>query len=165
MTFRLLVILLFFSLLSCKTNIQSEDSYTIYLVRHAEKVADKSRDPILTHEGIERADRLAQIMSKNDIDAIYSTDYQRTMLTALPLSTKIDKDIQLYDPRNLAALSTLLKSQRVNVLVVGHSNTTPALANLILGDEFYENFKEDQYDQIIQINCSESRCNQEVLLF
>ena len=80
MTFRLLVILLLFSLLSCKTNIQSEDSYTMYLVRHAEKVADKSRDPILTHEGIERADRLAQIMSKNDIDAIYSTDYQLSLI-------------------------------------------------------------------------------------
>jgi len=162
---RLLTLLLFFSLLSCKVSTSSDQDYTVYLVRHAEKVIDKSRDPILTSEGMRRAKRLAELMSDNDIEAIYSTDYQRTTLTAKPFAEEIGIDIQLYDPRDLPSLVARLKSLKHNALVVGHSNSTPTLANLILGEDFYENFKEDQYDQIIKIECSKARIKREVLSF
>ena len=158
MILRLCILLLFSFLFSCKTTTSADAGYKIYLVRHAEKIDDGTRDPGLTKEGIIRAEKLADLMSDKDIQAVYSTDYIRTSSTAKPLSSRLNQEIRLYDPRDLKSTSTLLLSQQENALVVGHSNTTPALANLILGQDHYENFNESQYDQIILIECSKTNC-------
>ena len=65
----------------------ASDNFTLYLVRHAEKQAD-SKNPPLTQCGEERAKQLASLLSKAQIKSVYSTNYQRTMSTATPLSKK-----------------------------------------------------------------------------
>ena len=52
---------------------ESEDPTMIYLVRHAEKAKDETSDPPLTQEGIDRAQRLAEILSDKEIDFIFSS--------------------------------------------------------------------------------------------
>ncbi|WP_223789763.1 histidine phosphatase family protein [Marinicella meishanensis] len=125
-------------------------SQTWYLVRHAEKVEDSSPDPVLTEPGRQRAEQLANMLSAADIEKIYSTDYQRTQLTAAPLAQHLGLPVISYDPRKLAELAALLKADGVNALVVGHSNTTPMLLHLLSG-QATERLDEVDYDNVYQV--------------
>lgn len=60
----------------------------VFVVRHAEK-ADESDDPVLSPSGRVRAQALARHLATAGIKAIYVTQYQRTVLTAAPLSSAI----------------------------------------------------------------------------
>ena len=61
---------------------------TVYLIRHAEKVRDNSvnRNPNLNLIGLKRAEKWKEIFKNIDFDAIFSTDLNRTIQTALPIS-------------------------------------------------------------------------------
>ena len=102
------------------------DSYSIYLVRHAEKQTDDD-NPSLTTCGEIRAQMLASMLSKTNVTAIYSTSYQRTMQTAKPLANLTNKPIKVYNPKHLGQFALQLQQKKENTLIVGHSNTTPAL--------------------------------------
>lgn len=106
------------------------DSFNIYLVRHAEKLTD-SKNPALTVCGNERAEQLASLLSKADIKAIYSTRYLRTMQTAKPLAHQESMEIKNYDPKKLEQFALQLIQKQEDALVVGHSNTTPMLVELL----------------------------------
>jgi len=117
----------------------TQDSSTYYLIRHAEK--DRSNpedaDPELNQKGLGRAMHWAEILDEVELDAIYSTDYNRTSMTAAPTSVKKNIDVQYYDPRTIDF--NLFKKENLNkkVLVVGHSNTTPNFVNQLIGEEKY----------------------------
>jgi len=128
------------------------DSYNIYLVRHAEKLAD-SKNPSLTTCGKERAEQLASLLSKVGVSAIYSTSYQRTMQTAAPLAKQQNMSIKNYNPRHLEQLSLQLKHKKENMLVVGHSNTTPMLVELLTKQKVAPLTEHDyQYLYQVQLN-------------
>lgn len=110
------------------------DSYNIYLVRHAEKLT-ASKDPALTDCGNKRAEQLASLLSKTNIKAIYSTDYQRTMQTASPFAKQQKMVITTYHPKDLEKLALQLAQKKENALIVGHSNTTPMLVKLLTKQE------------------------------
>ncbi|MBT8187381.1 MAG: histidine phosphatase family protein [Croceitalea sp.] len=113
---------------------------TFYLIRHAEKDRSDSTniDPELTQQGLDRAIRWAEIFDKVSINAIYSTNYERTQMTAAPIAIKKNLDVQTYDPKNLDVEAFLMDNEGFNVLIVGHSNTTPDFANKLLKMEKYE---------------------------
>lgn len=142
-----LPILFVVSLLSSFSTIAN--NYSVYLVRHAEKVSD-SKNPPLTACGKARAEQLATLLSKTNIKHIYSTHYQRTMQTAQPLADQQQLAIKNYNPRYLEQLSLKLQQQKANTLVVGHSNTTPELATL-LTKEAVAPLSEQDYQQLYQI--------------
>ncbi len=106
---------------------------TIYIVRHAEKqlVGD---DPELAYVGGVRALKLSQILEKENIKHIFSTDYIRTKSTAKPTAEKAGLSIEIYDPKNHDALVEELRKREGNTLVVGHSNTVSKLANYFVQD-------------------------------
>ena len=106
------------------------DDYSIYLVRHAEKLMDV-KNPALTACGETRAEQLADLLSKTDITSIYSTSYQRTMQTATPLASLQNIAIKNYNPKQLEKFALQLRQRKNNALVVGHSNTTPMLVELL----------------------------------
>ena len=121
-----------------------------YLVRHAEKQQDGTKNPHLTERGVERAEYLAQQLSSIELTRIYSTDYHRTLETAEPLSELLDIPIKLYNPRELEQFAKALKKETGQVLIVGHSNTTPELTAL-LSDETVEPMDETEYDNLYQV--------------
>ena len=122
--------LLMISLLSFSWASFAADNYSIYLVRHAEKLTD-AKNPALTACGKERAAQLARLLSSVDVKTIYSTSYQRTMQTAKPLANQQKMVIKNYNPKYLEQLALQLKQKHENALVVGHSNTTPMLVALL----------------------------------
>lgn len=123
---------------------------TIYLVRHAEKVSSSSKDPSLTEQGRSRAKVLAQILRSANIKHIYSTAYKRTQQTAKPLSELLELAISSYDPRDLTQFAEQLQALDGNVLVVGHSNTTPQMVDA-LGGTSAEAISETEYDHLYQV--------------
>lgn len=138
----------FFLLASCAKNQQPK---TIFLVRHAEKqlIGD---DPELSVAGTVRAKKLAQILEKSDIRHIFSTNTIRTKATAQPLSSALGLEIEVYDPKEHDALVKELRSREGNILVVGHSNTIPHVANYFVGEgEKYPELQDIEYDFIFEV--------------
>ncbi len=126
-------------------------SQTWYLVRHAEKAVDGSKDPVLTDQGEQRALNIADMLASANIDTIYATDYQRTQLTAKPLAAFLGIEVTSYDPRDLPAFAEKLKAESGNALVVGHSNTTPMLTYLLSGQPTI-NLDEVDFDHVFQVS-------------
>lgn len=125
---------------------------TFVLVRHAEKdvsaTADRV-DPELTSAGRERAQRLAKVAGRYRPGAVYSTDFKRTRDTAAPLAARRGKTIEIYDPKKLKELvDKMLASRTKRFLVVGHNNTTPALANILIGEDRFAPLGESEYGRI-----------------
>lgn len=112
---------------------------TFYFIRHAEKDRSNSEntDPELNQDGMGRAMHWAEILEDVPLDAIYSTDYQRTSMTASPIAVKQDVDVEYYDPRIIDIEEFKLTNQNRTVLIVGHSNTTPEFVNMMLAEEKY----------------------------
>lgn len=121
----------------------------IYLVRHAERAADHPTDPTLTPDGEERARELARVLSDAPLTRVFSTDLRRTRLTAAPVASAHGLELELYDPGNggLSALAARLAATPGHHLVVGHSNTTPALVEALGGDPVSP-IAEMEYDRL-----------------
>lgn len=148
MILRILILLL---VCCCIDESGAADSYTLYLVRHAEKEQDGSRDPVLTEIGEQRSENLAHWFSDKQIEDIWSSDYIRTRDTAKPILSKLDMDLTLYDPGNLPELTENLVAKQHTALIVGHSNTTPQLARLLCDCEIAD-MDESEHDRVIVIS-------------
>ncbi|MEX0845910.1 MAG: phosphoglycerate mutase family protein [Balneolaceae bacterium] len=130
---------------------------TLIFVRHAEKLDDGTYNPSLSKPGKERAVRLANLLLKDyHIAAIYSTSYNRALETAQPLADSLEIQVLTYDmsdPNTLIEkLITEFRGQEV--LIVGHSNTTPLLVNTTLGVGMYEQLDEKAYGYIFIVQAS-----------
>jgi broad specificity phosphatase PhoE len=150
--------ILFIAFLLCSfaaTSIAQDEFTTFILIRHAEKADDGTNNPGLTTEGTERADRLSALLTDTDVAAIYSTPFKRTMSTVTPLASAKGLDIQEYNPRGQEFIKTMLKDNAGKTIVVsGHSNTTPVVANILLGNKQFENLTEDEYGKIFIVTVS-----------
>ena len=164
MRVRVLFILLLTVVLgtACTAQPQPDDSYTLYLVRHSEKQADKGKDPDLTEAGNYRSEQLANWLQDKGIRKIWSSDYQRTRNTAGPLVSKLGLKTTLYDPRDLLALANELLENRENALIVGHSNTTPELTRLLCECDIND-MDESEYDHLFVVSVSGDKTKVETL--
>lgn len=128
----------------------SNKIFTIYLVRHSEKEISSNNNPDLTKCGDLRSENLSIFLKDVPLDAVYSTDYQRTKNTAFPTAKSKELKIEYYNPNDLQQFSKLLKNLKKDVLVVGHSNTTGVLAGLLVGEEIGE-FDLNIYNRVYQV--------------
>lgn len=144
---------------------QESRDVTIILLRHAEKDispgADR-RDPDLTAAGRERAARLVGVVKKYKPDLIYSTFYRRAKLTVEPLAETLYAryriPVRAYNLGELEKFADeLLESNARAIVVVGHNNTTPELANLLIKQEKYKELRDDEYDKIWIIKIKRTR--------
>jgi broad specificity phosphatase PhoE len=146
-------ILVIFILVACNDSKKKQEKVvedlsttTYYLIRHAEK--DRSdpsnKNPKLTEEGTLRARNWATYFEDIKIDQIFSTDYNRTQETAAYTASNKKVMVESYDPSNLYDddFRTLTKGN--NVLIVGHSNTTPQFVNAIIGEKKYSDIADDE---------------------
>ena len=113
---------------------------TYYLIRHAEKDRSDSsnKDPQLTEQGHKRAQKWSEIFKDIPLDAVYSTNYKRTVQTANPTAKAKQLNITIYDPGKMDMASFKNETSGKQILIVGHSNTIPALANALLGNDKYK---------------------------
>ena len=149
---RSLLLLLAITLLGCPTTEPPEptvpqEPLVVFAVRHAEK-ASQSSDPPLTALGHQRAEDLAQALRSARLDRVHSSDYRRTRDTAAPVAAWHDLEVELYDPGDLGGLADELLAGGGRHLVVGHSNTTPALVGQLGGDPDSAIDEGEEYDRL-----------------
>lgn len=104
----------------------------IFLSRHMEK-ATSGQDPALSPCGVAQAQAFAAQLKNTPLPWLMHTPYQRTKQTAEAFSQQ-GRQLLSYDPRQLDQLSTELNNKAGNVLVIGHSNTIPALVAKLTGE-------------------------------
>ena len=113
---------------------QAAGDTTIILVRHAEKATEPVNDPPLSPLGETRALALVDAVRSAGVQVIYSTPWKRTQQTAAPASRRLGIPVTTFDVTpgaqgygELYAAELLSKHPGKVVLVVGHSNTVPAI--------------------------------------
>ncbi|MFD1314473.1 phosphoglycerate mutase family protein [Namhaeicola litoreus] len=138
-------IIFIFLLSSFSLSILAQET-TIILVRHAETFEGGS-ERMLNEVGKKRALELKRTLQNVKLDAIYSTDLNRTKQTVHPISLDRGLEIIPYDPTNLNDFAYRLLKNHVGetILVSGHSNTTPQLVNALIGDKKYDDFDETEF--------------------
>lgn len=160
---RLLKLVLPIALMTgCAESASRHQPLVVFLVRHAEKV-DASDNSKLSIAGNERAAALANILQDADIEYVHSTDFIRTRNTAWPVATQFGVKVDLYEAGELPALASQLKSNGGRHLVVGHSNTTPRLVELVGGEPGTE-IQEKEYDRLYIVTIGKAGVASTVLI-
>jgi len=113
---------------------------TVILVRHAEKATTPPQDPALSDAGAQRAMDLAAALASTRLSAVIVTQFQRTALTAkpaadanglTPIVVRAGGPTQVHVDSVAAAVRRHAPGEAV--LVVGHSNTIPAIVAALGG--------------------------------
>lgn len=133
-----------------------EDSATTFILsRHAETTGIGT-DPSLSIAGQERATELARILKNTKIQAVYSTNYNRTKETSLKVASNYGLSTQIYDPAKLDELvNTILQQFHSQVVyIAGHSNTTNVLLNILIGTNIYGTIPDSEYDNLYIVQVS-----------
>jgi phosphohistidine phosphatase SixA len=117
--------------------LQAQPSLVI-LVRHAEKAAVPGDDPPLSELGQTRAMDLARTLRAAPPSAIIVSARQRTGLTATEVvkATGVTPQVIALDgggAAHVAAVAKAVQQSKGVVLVVGHSNTVPAIIKALGG--------------------------------
>jgi len=129
---------------------QQKEKTTYYLIRHAEKDRSDStnKNPELSKKGKDRAKKWSKLFTELNIDAIYSTDYNRTLQTAAVTAKTKKLTVQKYHPNNINMAAFLSETKGKSVLIVGHSNTVPSFTNKLIGNGPYLNIDDDDNDNL-----------------
>lgn len=138
---------------------------TYYFLRHAEKQRQNpnEKNPHLTFKGYKRADNWAKVLKYIPLNAVYSTDYTRTKETAKPTADSKNLPILIYNPRNMYSESFQFNTKGKNVLVVGHSNTTPAFVNKVLGINKYKSMDDNNNSSLYVVTVIDGKATCSVL--
>jgi len=106
---------------------------TVYVMRHL-NTPEGQRDPDLTAEGQQNAQRVRAWFTGKPLTAIYISDFRRTRQTIAPLAVERGLTPVIYDPADPKALIATIGGASGSVLIVGHSNTVPDLVEALGGD-------------------------------
>ena len=159
---RIIYLTLFILLLSVFALYKQSQTTTVMLIRHAERF-DDSENTNLSDAGFARAQALLEATDGVEIAAIYSTNFCRTAQTVQPLV--IDRMLSLAvqpvndeagfnDCKPRIAIPIEILPARLNteeafvsyvldqhagetVVIAGHSNTVPALVNVLGNGAFH----------------------------
>ena len=143
-----------------QVNAQTETLTTFILVRHAEKEGQNSitgniKDPKLSEEGQKRAERLMSLFAKTIIDAVYSTPFIRTKSTVEPLAKLKSLTVLEYEPGKLEVIDKMTRDYfGKTIMVCGHSNTIPKIANHLIKTGDFKDFDDADYSNILIITVS-----------
>ena len=169
---RSIVILLAATLLGSRAPAQPS---TVILVRHAEKASQTESDPILSEAGTQRARELALALADAHVTTVITTQLLRTKLTGAPvveageaaarscgrISCTSVGTMVVANSGNTAAhvaeVAAAVKAQPAGgvVLVVGHSNTIPAIVGALGGPKM-PNLCDSQYSVMFILEMSGS---------
>ena len=125
----------------------------IFLMRHAEKAVDGTRDPALSEQGMKMAARLDALLSETQVKAVFSTPYKRTKMTANAVAARNGVAIRDYDPSDVKWLLSQIDQARLeNVLVIGHGNTVPDFINTLFPHANMAVMEETDYGRLFVIH-------------
>ena len=127
----------------------------VIVVRHAER-APGSGDPPISEAGQLRALALAEIGKATGVAAIITTQLQRTRQTAAPLAEALGIAAEVVTTQSDVAkhaadvAAAVRRHTGKTVLVVGHSNTVPAIV-AALGGPKVADLCDPEYDALFTV--------------
>lgn len=127
---------------------------TFVVLRHAEKLDDGTRDPELSAVGRTRAGEIAARLRHMPLEGAWASQYLRTLQTAEPAARARGVPVMRYDAgESPQALAARLRAAHAGgtVLVVGHSNTVPALVAALCTCEVAP-LDESHYDRWFELH-------------
>ena len=138
---------------------EKENTSVYYFIRHAEKDRSDStnKNPSLTIQGLERANKWALFFKDKNIAAVYSTNYKRTQQTALPIAKEQNLEIISYISKELISEKFIADNKGKNIVIVGHSNTTPELVNSLLGEKKYEDIADRENNNVFIVTLKKNK--------
>ena len=150
-----LVVTLLGLILSCAAQAQE---HMVFLVRHAEKAVEPAADPPLSTQGLLRAESLAVRIANAKPSAIYTSQYQRTQMTANPLARAVGIGITVVpidkasagDYPQLLRMRICAQPAGSNAVIIGHSNTIPTIAAAWTAQSVRP-IAEDEYNRMLII--------------
>lgn len=121
---------------------KSESPTVVILVRHAEKAAEPADDPGLSPAGEARALALVAALRGAKVTAVITSQLRRTIESARPVAEArgvtpevIPVEKGKLDAHVAAVAAAVRRNAGGVVLVVGHSNTIPAIIAALGGPE------------------------------
>lgn len=154
-----IVLLLFFWI---EVTLSQNTITQYYFIRHAEK-ADSSKNPDLSEKGIERAQQWKALFSEIKFDAVYSTDFNRTLQTIQPIVAGNNQLLKIYNPKMIDVELFKKETQGKTILIVGHSNTIPNMVNQIIKENKYADIAENQFGNLYIITLFENQTQSQLL--
>lgn len=125
--------------LAAPASAQNVKPTTVIVVRHAEKEAQPANDPPLTADGQARALALWEAVKDANVTAVITTQLARTKMTAAPTAAHLaitPEVVNAGGATHVADVAAAVKRHAgETVLVVGHSNTVPAIVAALGGKE------------------------------
>jgi len=151
---------------SCNT-LNNNKCTSIYLIRHSEKIRidQNEKDPLLNEIGILRAKKWSEIFKNIKLDKILSTNYKRTISTAIPTSEEKKIKIDLYNPEDISYETFLKENKGKNILIVGHSNTIPGTTNVLIKSDFYNQIEDNNNSNLYYVNICNGVISHELLYY
>lgn len=131
-------------------------STLVVLVRHGEKAPAPAGDPSLSAEGSARAQALAALLADVPVTAVVVTPTRRTTETAAPAAQARGLTPEPVGfgggvPEHVNAVASAVRRNAGGiVLVVGHSNTIPAIVHA-LGGPVLPELCDPQYSQLFVV--------------
>ena len=114
---------------------QAGQETTVLLVRHAEKAATPADDPPLTPAGEARARDLWTAIRDAGVSVVITTQFARTRQTAQPTASALGISPTVVPATSPTHIQEVVAEVRRHpgktVLIVGHSNTVPALVEAL----------------------------------
>jgi phosphohistidine phosphatase SixA len=141
---------------------------TIYIIRHAEK--DTGSDPRLSAAGLQRAGDLYRLLADKGIGRIYQTKYRRSFMTGDSLRIYGRIDTAFYRPdttgTGLQESMELHHDQSQAILVIGHSNTVPAIIRSFGVTNFpAKDLPDSEYNKIYILSRKDGKSTFEVVSY
>ena len=125
----------------------------VFVVRHAERAdtgTQRQTDPPLSVAGEARAQKLAAMLADAGVKDIFATELKRTQDTSKPLVIKTGVAVEQVAATDTALLIAKIKSHPNDVvLVVGHSNTLPAILRALAGVDVA--IADNEYDNLFVV--------------
>ena len=156
---KIIVLLLFFWI---QVTLGQNTITQYYFIRHAEK-ADSSKNPDLSEKGLERAQEWKALFSDINFDAVYSTDFNRTIQTIQPIVAGNNQLLKIYNPKMIDVELFKKETQGKTILIVGHSNTVPNMVNQIIKENKYVDIAENQFGNLYIITLFENQTQSQLL--
>ena len=138
---------------------------TVIVVRHAEQTDPDEADPPLSDAGQDQAKALAAALEHSGVQAIYVTQFQRTKDTAAIAARQLRVPVtefpvdraKLADHAPALAAKILAEHRGGIVLVVGHSNTVPAIVDALAHVKIRP-IEKTEFDRFIVVSAGEKGC-------
>ena len=129
---------------------------TAIVVRHAEKVSETERDPVLSAIGQARAAALDSVLVGVKVTAIVVTPYHRSRETAALVARRhglvpIEVAVSGGVPAHARAVAAEVARHGGTVLVVGHSNTVGAIVAALGGTPDVGDLCDSEYQAIFTV--------------